>query len=61
MVRVLAVADESLSAQQLGVLLDESARSPAASLRAFYGTNNQMAIAEVRRGGFVLGRHYRLP
>jgi hypothetical protein len=59
--RELALSDESLSAQQLAELLDESARPSVPRLRAFLRTNNQTVFAEVRHGGFVLGRHYRLP
>jgi hypothetical protein len=59
--RELALSDESLSAQQLAELLDEPVRPPVASLRAFLRTNSETVFAEVRRGGFALGRHYTLP
>ena len=58
--RELALADDSLSAQQLADLLDEPVRPPVARLRAFLHANDQTVVAEVRRGGFVLGRHCRL-
>jgi hypothetical protein len=51
--RELALADDSLSAQQLAELLDEPVRPPVASLRAFLHANGQTVFAEVRRGGFV--------
>lgn len=54
-VRALAAAEESLSAQQLAELLDESVRPPVAQLRAYLRANNETMVYEVRRGGFVLG------
>lgn len=58
--RELAVAPESLSAQQLADLLDASLRPQVADFRA-YLRGNEALFAQVRRGGFELGRHYRLP
>jgi hypothetical protein len=59
--RVLAKADESLSAQQLADLLDASIRPQLVQLRAFLRAGNKAMVYEVRRGGFVLGRQdYRL-
>lgn len=60
MLRELAMSDESLSAQQLAELLDESVRPPVASLRAFLRANDNTLFYQVRRGGFVLGTHCRL-
>lgn len=59
-VRELAVAPESLSAQQLAELLDASARPAVTDLRAYLRANDKL-FAQVRRGGFVVGRHYTLP
>jgi len=58
-VRELAVARESLSAQQLAELLDASLRPRVPDLRT-YLRGNEALFAQVRRGGFELGRHYRL-
>lgn len=58
--RKLAMSEESLSAQQLADLLDPPPRPPVAQLRAFLRANDQTLFAQVRRGGFVLGRHYEL-
>jgi hypothetical protein len=52
--RELATAPQSLSAQQLAVRLDESVRPKVADLRAFLRTNNAI-FSEVRRGGYALG------
>lgn len=60
MLRELALSDESLSAQQLADLLDESVRPSVASLRAYLRTSDNALVYQVRRGGFVLGRHYHL-
>jgi hypothetical protein len=57
--RELAVAPESLSAQQLAALLDAPLRPRVADLRA-YLRGNESLFAQVRRGGFELGRNYRL-
>ncbi len=58
--RELAVAPESLSAQQLAELLDPQLRPRVADLRA-YLRGNEALFARVRRGGFELGRNYALP
>lgn len=59
--RALAMAEESLSAEQLAELLDDSVRPPVAQLRAYLRANNKTMVYEVRRGGFVLGRQdYKL-
>jgi hypothetical protein len=58
--RELALADESLSAAQLAELVDPSVRPPVADLRAFLREHDTTVFSQVRRGGFVLGRHYRL-
>jgi hypothetical protein len=58
--RELAVAPESLSAQQLADKIDASLRPKVADLRA-YLRGNEALFAQARRGGFELGRHYRLP
>jgi hypothetical protein len=59
--RELAVAAESLSAEQLAGLLDPPLRSPVATLRAYLRANDQTIFDQVRRGGFALGHHYELP
>ncbi len=59
--RELAISDQPLSAQHLAGLLDESVRLPIARLRAYLRANDRTLVNEVRRGGFALGAHYRLP
>jgi hypothetical protein len=59
--RELAVSEESLSAQQLADLLDPPLRPPVAEIRAYLRANDKTLFNQVRRGGFVLGRHYQLP
>jgi len=58
--RELALSDQSLSAQQLVELLDESVRPSVARLRAYLRANDKTFVYEVRRGGFVLGTRYSL-
>ena len=58
--RELAVAPESLSAQQITDLLDPSVRPTVTDLRAFLRANDAM-FDQVRRGGYVLGRRYTIP
>ena len=58
--RELAMSDESLSAQQLSELLDELVRPSVARLRAYLRASDKTLVYQVRRGGFVLGAHYRL-
>jgi hypothetical protein len=59
--RELALAEESLSAQQLADLLDPPVRPPVAELRAWLRQHDGTVFDQVRRGGFVLGSHYQLP
>jgi hypothetical protein len=59
--RELALAEESLSAQQLAELLDPPVRPPVADLRAWLRQHDGTVIDQVRSGGFVLGSHYQLP
>jgi hypothetical protein len=59
MLRELAISRESLSAQQLAELVDPSLRPSVANLRAYLKANDTL-FAQVRRGGFVQGRHYKL-
>lgn len=56
--RKLALADQSLSAQQLCGILDDSVRPPVDQLRRFLHGNKTTMFSEVRRGGFVLGARY---
>jgi hypothetical protein len=56
--RELAVAPESLSAQQLTDLLDAPPR--VTDLRAFLRANDAI-FRQVRRGGYELGLRYQLP
>ena len=56
--RKLALADESLSAQQLCDVLDDSVRPAVDPLRRFLHGNKATVFREVRRGGFVLGGRY---
>jgi hypothetical protein len=58
--RELAQSPESLSAQQLAELLDPSVRPPVTDLRAFLRAHDDTVFQQVRRGGFVIGSHYRL-
>ncbi len=58
--RELAMSEESLSAQQLADLLDPSLKPPVGEIRAYLRANEPL-FPQVRRGGFVLGRHYTLP
>lgn len=58
--REMALSSESLSAQQIVDLLDEEARPSVADLRAYLHANDKTMFAEVRRGGFKLGRHCSL-
>jgi hypothetical protein len=58
--RELAMSPESLSAQQLAELLDPSLMPSVADLRAYLRANDKTLFTQVRRGGFVLGRHYKL-
>lgn len=57
--RELAVAPESLSAQQLADLLDPSVRPKVTDLRTFLRANDAI-FAQVRRGGYELGLRYEL-
>jgi hypothetical protein len=59
--RELAMSDESLSAQQIADLLDQRLKPPVAEIRGYLRANDKTLFAQVRRGGFVLGRHYQLP
>ena len=58
--RELALSPDSLSAQQLADLLDPSVRPSVADLRSFLRSHDTTVFGQVRRGGFVLGSHYRL-
>jgi hypothetical protein len=59
--RKLALAEESLSAQQLCDVLDDSVRPAVDPLRRFLHGNKTTMFREVRRGGFVLGSRYNVP
>jgi hypothetical protein len=59
--RELALAEESLSAEQLAELLDPSVRPPTADLRAWLRQHDGTVFNQVRRGGFVLGSRCQLP
>jgi hypothetical protein len=61
MLRELALSYESLSAQQLAELIKPELRPAVADLRAQLRANDKTLFAQVRRGGFVLGRRYELP
>lgn len=58
--RELALSEESLSAAQLAEHLDPSVRPSVNDLRAFLRAHDNQVFKQVRRGGFVLGSHYRL-
>jgi len=60
-VRELAIAEESLSAEQLAELLHPPVRPPVADLRAWLRQHDGTVVAQVRRGGFVLGSRCQLP
>ena len=47
--------------RELADLLDASPRPSVADLRAYLRANDKTLFAQVRRGGFVLGRHCKLP
>jgi predicted nucleic acid-binding protein len=53
--RQLAVAPESMSAQQIRDGLPDELQPSVLPLRAFLHANKQSLVAEVRRGGFLLG------
>jgi hypothetical protein len=59
--RELALAPESLSAQQLAELLDSPMRPSVTDLRAWLRQHDGTVFRQVRRGGFVLGSRYHLP
>ena len=56
--RKLAIADESMSAQQLCDLIDRPFRPTATSVRAFLHSHKPSVFCEVRRGSFILGSRY---
>jgi nitrogenase subunit NifH len=58
--RKLAMADDSLSAQQICNVLDDSVRPAVDPLRRFLHSNRTTVFREVRRGGFVLGGRYHV-
>jgi hypothetical protein len=60
MIRELALADESLSAQQLADLLDDSSRPAVPVLRAYLHANDNGLFLQIRRGSFQLGGYFRL-
>jgi hypothetical protein len=60
MIRELALADESLSAQRLADLLDDSARPAVPLLRAFLYANDDGLFLQVRRSSFQLGAYFRV-
>lgn len=47
-------------AVELAELLDPSVRPSVADIRDILRANGEGVFNEVRRGGFVLGRHYQL-
>jgi hypothetical protein len=59
--REFALAEESLSAQQLADLLDPPVRPSVADLRAWLRQHDGTIFDQVRHGGFVLGSRCRLP
>ena len=59
--RELATSEESLSAEQLADLLDPPLSLSVTDIRAYLRANDKTLFAQVRRGSFVLGRHYQLP
>ena len=54
--RTLATAPESMSAQQICDSLPDDLRPSVAHLRPFLHANKESLVAEVRRGGFLLGQ-----
>jgi hypothetical protein len=58
--RKLAMSDQSLSAQQLCDVLDDSVSPAVDPLRRFLHGNKTTIFREVRRGGFVLGGRYQV-
>jgi hypothetical protein len=57
-IRELAFSTESMSAQQLKDVLDESLPLSVVSIREFLHENKGTLFGEVRRGSFILGQHY---
>lgn len=57
--RHLALADSSMSAQQLCDVLDDSVRPTVADLRALLHGSKPRLVRETRPGSFVLGNRYR--
>jgi hypothetical protein len=53
--RHLALADSSMSAQQLCDVLDDAVRPTVGDLRAFLHSNKPDLVREARRGSFELG------
>jgi hypothetical protein len=58
--RHLALADSSMSAQQLCDVLDDSVRPTVANLRAFLHGSKPNLVREARRGSFMLGNPYHV-
>jgi hypothetical protein len=58
--RELAMASESLSAQQLSDALDVSVRPAVPALRVFLHANKTTVFREARRGSFLLGMRYSI-
>jgi hypothetical protein len=58
--RKLAITDDSMSAQQLCEVLDDSVRPAVDPLRRFLHGNKTTVFREVRRGGFILGVRYHV-
>lgn len=58
--RLLAMSDDSMSAQQIYDVLDESVRPPLQPLRQWLHGNKAGLFREVRRGSFALGSQFGL-
>lgn len=59
-IRTLAIAESSLSAQQLYEAMEGSMRLDVPELRKFLHDRKSSVFQQVRRGGFVVGRQYRI-
>jgi hypothetical protein len=58
--RLLATADESMSAQEIYETLDDAVRPSIHLLRGWLHRNKATVFQEVRRGSFLLGNRYAL-
>jgi hypothetical protein len=58
--RLLAMAEDSMSAHEIYEALDDTVRPAVQPLRTWLHRNKTTVFQEVRRGSFLLGNRYRL-